>query len=649
IVRSKMEKYGEFIIETNDDNTVKTIRNKQDKFKMNWVRTEGNWGKVIKPDKVEVTVSRSIKSNGNLVENYIFKNNTKFPVYFQKTDLGIYTTFNDSYEDSKNCLNQNCHAHVSCAGDYSYIMGLRMSGVGPHLGLQQTEGAVSSYSIERDFTNSSSDRGSIILHPEIKYLLPGEEKQISWELFWFNSRDQFKAKLLENNQFIYVELEKAIFFENENFQLNILANKQINVKDLSITCKGKKVQFHVEELKEKLLIRVEHPQDTLGEYEFEVKYKEKQTKAVLYKTSNLQNLVKERCEFIQNFQQNDDVNSPLYGSYLIFDNDTKEQYYTHLNDHNGGRERVAMGALIAKWLQNNNDSRLMDSLDKYVEFIYRELYDEESGEVFNDILRDNSEKRLYNYSWIAILQINLFELLGEIKYLKDAYKTIIKYYDEGGHYFYAIGIPMVELYEHLLDNNLIEEASDLKVEFIKHAEVLISNGSNYPESEVPYEQSIVAPAVDYLLQVYQITKIDKYLDEALIHFETLSLFHGRQANYFQYVNAIRHWDGYWFGKNKLYGDTFPHYWSMLTAINHGRLVSIYAQDDKTNKSKAKENKLLANAMFRGCLSLFNLDGSASCAMVYPQTINGIKANSFDPWANDQDWALYYALSYEEIL
>lgn len=35
-------------------------------------------------------------------------------------------------------------------------------------------------------------------------------------------------------------------------------------------------------------------------------------------------------------------------------------------------------------------------------------------------------------------------------------------------------------------------------------------------------------------------------------------------------------------------------------------------------------------------------------MVFPQTVNGIKAHYYDPWANDQDWALYYALKYDSI-
>ena len=33
-----------------------------------------------------------------------------------------------------------------------------------------------------------------------------------------------------------------------------------------------------------------------------------------------------------------------------------------------------------------------------------------------------------------------------------------------------------------------------------------------------------------------------------------------------YENAVRHWDGYWFGKYKNLGDTFPHYWSSLSGV-----------------------------------------------------------------------------------
>ena len=52
----------------------------------------------------------------------------------------------------------------------------------------------------------------------------------------------------------------------------------------------------------------------------------------------------------------------------------------------------------------------------------------------------------------------------------------------------------------------------------------------------------------------------------------------------------------------------------------------------------------AEASYRGVLSLFRADGSASCAMVYPITVNGKKTHFYDPYANDQDWGLYFILN-----
>ena len=114
----------------------------------------------------------------------------------------------------------------------------------------------------------------------------------------------------------------------------------------------------------------------------------------------------------------------------------------------------------------------------------------------------------------------------------------------------------------------------------------------------------------------------------------LELFSGFQPDYHMYEVGIRHWDGYWFGGNRIFGDTYPHYWSSIT----GNVYALY--HELTGKA---EYKTLAEANLRGSLSLFFPDGSASCAMVYPRTVNGRAANSYDPWANDQDWAAYFYL------
>ncbi|MCD8076758.1 MAG: hypothetical protein LUF27_17370 [Lachnospiraceae bacterium] len=122
-----------------------------------------------------------------------------------------------------------------------------------------------------------------------------------------------------------------------------------------------------------------------------------------------------------------------------------------------------------------------------------------------------------------------------------------------------------------------------------------------------------------------------------------------------YETAIRHWDGYWFGKRRMYGDTFPHYWSALT----GNVFLRYAKiTGDILWQKRGEDSL------RGVLSLYEIkqshvktgagctdsdemenafDVKAGCAFVYPRTVNGKRAYFQDPWANDQDWGLYFYL------
>ena len=46
---------------------------------------------------------------------------------------------------------------------------------------------------------------------------------------------------------------------------------------------------------------------------------------------------------------------------------------------------------------------------------------------------------------------------------------------------------------------------------------------------------------------------------------------------------------------------------------------------------------------RGVLGLLFPDGTASCACVFPHTVNGVRGEFFDEYANDQDWGLYYYL------
>ena len=93
---------------------------------------------------------------------------------------------------------------------------------------------------------------------------------------------------------------------------------------------------------------------------------------------------------------------------------------------------------------------------------------------------------------------------------------------------------------------------------------------------------------------------------------------------------IRHWDGYWFGGLRLWGDVFPHYWSILSAA-----IYLDWPEDLAEPQRIAELRSAGYAILRSNLISFNPDGSASCAFVYPSCVNGRPAYVADPLANDQ--------------
>lgn len=638
--------YTEFVFKENNDKTLEYLGNIHDQYIMNWIKGTRPWGTTIAPETIDVNITRGILPNGNLQESYVLKNNSEFPVFFRKTDVGIYTPFNDDYKDVEISMTQRCHTHIFCGLEAAYVMALRMNGEGPHLGLVLRRGSIVSYSTERRTTvkkrmeELSDDRGDFILHPELNELEPGESTEIIWELFWFESKADFGVKLLEFSNFPVITANQFSLFIGEKAEFDVAIRQNIEEVDIVILCNGEKAGYSVEQIGDIGRVHCEHILKQEGEYRFDVLIAGKRIYASFYASPDLGDLVRSRCRFISRKQQYNKKGAVLDGAYLIFDNQEKRMYYSHLlNDHNGGREKIAMGALIALWLQKEEDSELMESLLKYKSYLYREIYDKETGQVANDVLHNIDLHRMYNYPWMAIFQMEMFKLTRKLQFLLDANKTMHYYYVNGGVNFYAIGIPCLEIIKLLKEEKLADEAESLTKAFLKQVDVILKNSTNYPPFEVTYEQSIVAPAVSYLLQGYVLTSEEKYLTEAKKQIAILDLFNGKQPDYHLFENAIRHWDGFWFGKYANFGDTYPHYWSTLTGTDYALYTRITG--DETYAASAV-------ASLRGCLSLFKAEGRASCAMVFPETVNGKRGHYYDPWANDQDWALYYALKHETL-
>ena len=352
----------------------------------------------------------------------------------------------------------------------------------------------------------------------------------------------------------------------------------------------------------------------------------------------LDRLIENRVKFIIEKQQFSSAGDPLDGAYMIYDNQDKCLVYDELfPDYNASRERLVMGLLVAKYLQYRPDDRAArESLMRYYGFVRREFFDEESGVVYNAAGKNPKAKRLYNAPWMSVFMMEMYKATGDRAYLERMVRLLRVYYSVGGENFYPNGLSLFETVTVLRQAGMAAEAAEIRSYYKTHVENIVKNGTNYPEHEVRYEQTIVTPAVMMLAQYYMLTGDKKLVEECRRHVRVLERFNGDQPSHYLNEISMRHWDGYWFGKCMIYGDTLPHSASVHTSdafLHYARISG-----DETYRKRAVRGA-------RNVLSLFRADGSASTSYLYPLTCNGTRCEFYDYFANEQDGYLYFLIKF----
>ncbi|MDR0834146.1 MAG: six-hairpin glycosidase [Candidatus Symbiothrix sp.] len=555
---------------------------------------------------IRISVTRFYK-NAGLIEEYTFTNTGKKSVTLH--DIAINTPFNDNYKTAAVCYESRTNAHIWEGDHAAYVNATHTSGRAPHLGLVLTEGVIKSYEIrERDIRKDySNTRGVIQLNPEACTLKPGKSYSLAWQLFSHQGHADFFSKVLNAGSAV-ARSDKYVYAVGETAKIVLETRGKIDTIRVPVTQTGDN--------------RVELPYG-----------KGKRTHVNLLGISGEDRLIRQRVHFIIDHQQCNDPNDKRQGAYMVYDNETDAIFYNNARktvspaDRDEGGERLGMGISLALYYQKHPEEAVKTSLLRYAAFVRTQLQDS-TYTVWSDVSHKN-RIRAYNYPWIADFYFQMFRVTGEKQFLLDGYGTLRALFSRFGHGFYAIDIPIKESQELLRANNLTVEADSLLADFKAAGEVYLKNGVFYPPHEVNYEQSIVAPAIMSLCQLYLVTGEQKYLDGAKVQLPLLEAFAGQQPSYHLYDIAIRHWDGYWFGKREMWGDVFPHYWSTLSAYAY----DLYAQctGDASYHERAKN-------IVRNNLCLFFEDGKASCAYIYPYKVNGVNAQFYDPFANDQDWA-----------
>ena len=587
---------------------MKEIVFSKDPKQMNWLREDFPYAEVKCPPEFSVEVQNE-KDGDVLTTKVVISYNGAHPYFTNAGSIAISFPLQDRYADSVTCRDYRCHAHIFCGENTSYIMALRMGGAAPHLGMVLTKGSLSAYSMERDLKLQSNDRGCFWLHPSSQEFAPGDTMTLEWKVFPHQGREEFREKLKAVSQVILVDAEQYVIYPGETSKVTIEPAFEAE----KVTVNGMLLEKTENGVYEYLF-----ESEKTGEYMLSISADTVKTTCRLLVQERPEELAAKRCAFIVGHQQYHGKIKELQGAYLPYDNEEKILVCTPENDFNAGRERTGMGVLIARALQQNllkDREKAEQSLREYRAFYLRELVNAATGLVCNCSGKDNSYFRLYNYPWAVTFFLECWKLWGEKEDLKTAVRITEKFYEQDGFRFYPIEMPIVMLCQELKKAGEQEDLKTVKDLFRCHADQLIEIGTAYPASEVNYEQSIVQPAAEVILQVYEVTGEEKYLRGAEQQIAVLELFDGQQPDYHLHETAIRHWDGYWFGKRRVFGDTFPHYWS----AENGRTFKRYAR-----LTEDKEYNIRGEHSLRGVLSMFFEDGTATCAYLYPYSVNGRK-------------------------
>ncbi len=641
-----------------------SIQSTADKYKMNWILDNSDFGKVDgfevckcdtdengiqifaenKQYKLSLVIKKQLGECG-YSESYTFTNHGITEWFVNKDSFGIHFPFACQVKGGEDFHEKTCVSHLWCGDDVCWMYSSKLSGADLHLVINMTEGGISDYTISRDRArewNGANYRGDFVLNPSPKTVFAGSSVTYTFK-FGFTDGNPIDA-LCENDGFIHLSADKYTATVGE--EINFAAYCKDGLQDLAIVHNGESISAKLDGNNACWTAAFEK----IGEQKFYVQANGKKTYIVVNVIEDIDTILKKRTKFIANKQQYHEPESKLYGAYLCYDRDTDALHYVHNDirtDHNASRERIGMGIAVLKQLQREYDEELFASITKHREFVERELFDEQTCIVYNEVERNNSWRRIYNFPWMSIYFYEWFMLTKEQRFLEYAAKIILKYYEFGGSEQESQGIEACRIITALKEQGLTELAEKFRAEFLTQVENIYKLNFASKSEEIGYVNEMPNCSAMYLLQGYILTGEKKYLDEAEKYVAASKSFYGFQPDYHLNMVCVRHWDRFWFGRYAEYGDVFPHYWSVLTA----EMFYWYQKATGTDCKKEIDTIIGAN------LCIFMPDGFASNNYLYPYKVNVFSSTGedvdfagfgtfygkrFDERANDQDWVLYYA-------
>ena len=549
--------------------------------------------------------------------------------------LGIYTPWRDVYQSAADALGRAVHAHVWPGGGDAFALAQPMDGGGPVLGLRVRAGELWAYSIEsrEALVTGSNVRGHVVMHvtdaararhafggqPEIS-VPPGAAYVLEWELDWYESMAAFRQRHPPS-----VELDapvagvgEPIPFRRRDAGVRVQARAPVSVAGDALSCSRE------------------------GEAYVDVEADGRRSRVAVAWHAPLEEVVRRRVRFVLAHQRAGHRAGAAAAAFLPFDTEHGVPVLAGgWADFSDGRERIGMGLLLQEALARgwvDDPAEASEAAAAYRRFVVEFLVTGDDG-LRADSHHPAASERLYDLPW-AVLLLAAHDT-------DRALRLFRAYYARGGADFLAIGIGVAAraLVRALHASGREDDAGDVLGLVRSHAARCVASRADLPAHEVNYEQSMVAPLLEILCVAATATDDPaeaRMLDAAIAErLPWLLAFGGPQPHVRMRDIAIRHWDGYWFGREQLWGDTFPHYWSVLTA--NVLLLLPPGAAAAVERDRGVPARRLAARIYAANLIDFRPDGTATAAFVMPSCVSGRPAHRADPVANDQDWALFWPL------
>ena len=642
------------------------IYNPYDPFCMNWILSNTRWGITEDFDflsvdiqqngictvwennekQLKLTVMKKIHEN-RYQESYCLSNLSDQNILINRDSFGLCFPYDCVFENKKDILNTSCITHVWCGGDVTWLYSSKPIGMPPSLICYCTKGSFSDYSLHYNISRVRSGcnyRGDIVLHPTEQNLSSGESLLFQLEYLFAEQTPDIAPVGTYCDMRLSAERYSAFIHEKINCSFESVQD----LTGLEILVNGKYTDYSVTGNRAVWTIS----SDQAEEIKVCARLDGKQTWMHLNILEPLPDILQKRAAFIVQKQQYHNPGSTLDGAYLIYDRaDDTLVYSDSFGDHNACRERLSYGTIVTLALQYHYNPVMMESLIKHRAFVEREVFDVENAIVFNETGRNNRAHRAYNYPWMADYYLEWYNLSGEQQCIVNAARIMISYYDN------ANGIKQVspcmritDICEGLDKENLPALKKELLLKICAHADLIVEQGNYCFSHEVSCTQGLFLGKIDLLCQTYLLTGKEQYRDMAAYFLTKSDSFSARQPDFHVHDIAVRYWDLYWFGKMKIYGDTMPQWLSAWA----GQVYTLMYKSGFGDAFRQRAEQNLTNN-----LCVFQADGFGAASYLMPYKVvqyssdpnyhndhiteKTVYGHVYDDYANDQDWALYFAV------